>query len=159
MSLVHSGQKLRDRLLRKSQMDPNGGCWLWGGYLLNGYGRLDVEGKKQFAHRASYAAFKGDTGGLSVLHKCDVPACCNPDHLFLGDHNANMADMARKRRRKGNGVAGRKGMTSPGARITDDDVRLIRSSPESSYHLAKHLPVSACMIRRIRRGLAWSHVQ
>jgi hypothetical protein len=36
--------------------------------------------------------------GLHVLHRCDEPRCCNPEHLFLGTQAENMADMHRKGR-------------------------------------------------------------
>ena len=35
---------------------------------------------------------------LQVLHKCDEPRCCNPDHLFLGTASENKADTRRKGR-------------------------------------------------------------
>jgi hypothetical protein len=35
------------------------------------------------AHRAMYEAFVGTIAqGMFLCHKCDVPACVRPDHLF-----------------------------------------------------------------------------
>src|SRR6266436_4607223 len=34
--------------------------------------------------------------GLQVLHKCDVPRCINPVHLFLGTQQNNIDDMLAK---------------------------------------------------------------
>lgn len=77
-------------------------CWFWKGtHLSNGYavislGKRDV---KMLAHRFSWALAYGPIPeGLHVLHHCDTPGCVRPDHLFIGTHADNMADMARKGR-------------------------------------------------------------
>jgi hypothetical protein len=35
---------------------------------------------------------------MVVMHACDVPACCNPDHLSVGTQKENLADMRAKGR-------------------------------------------------------------
>lgn len=80
-------------------------CWLWSGSLnLKGYGYLVVGSRtngrsNMLAHRLSYEIHNGSipTGSL-ICHKCDVPACVNPAHLFMGTQKDNMSDALRKGR-------------------------------------------------------------
>jgi hypothetical protein len=55
---------------------------------------------------------------MLVCHTCDSPPCVNPDHLFLGTHADNLADMAAKGRSC-------HGIKHRAAKLTEDDVRSI----------------------------------
>jgi hypothetical protein len=72
-------------------------CWLWTGKKRDGYGRLFGE-DGQFsrylgAHRVSWTLHFGPIpDDKIVLHKCNIRACVNPDHLYLGTHKENAQD-------------------------------------------------------------------
>jgi len=85
--------------LVKRVQQTEAGCWEWQGVMHHsGYGCFKDKGKFAYTHRASYEAFHGPINGLYVCHRCDNPRCIHPDHLFLGTHEENMADMKAKGR-------------------------------------------------------------
>jgi len=82
---------------------PESGCWLFSGYTnRQGYGVLgNVNGRNQLAHRVAYELHAGGIPeGMLVCHRCDVPSCANPAHLFLGTSADNAVDSAKKGRKK-----------------------------------------------------------
>lgn len=110
------------------------------------------------AHRLSWELFRGTIPtGAHVLHKCDTPACVNPDHLFLGTHSENMADMVRKGRSRG-----AVGVRNGSARLSEDDVREIRRvyalGGVSIRQIARRHGVSFGTIQELLAGKAWRHV-
>ncbi len=80
-------------------------CWLWTAKARHkfGYGAMNIEGKVITAHRIAFAIEHGSIPPQAhILHTCDVPACCNPKHLYAGTDAQNKADMiSRGRQRKG----------------------------------------------------------
>jgi len=101
MKCKHS-DTAEQRLERGYTPDPNSGCWLWVRGQRNKkslYGSLTFKRKVIYAHRLSYETFVGPVPpGLDVLHKCDTPACVNPQHLWVGTHTENMRDCMEKGR-------------------------------------------------------------
>lgn len=81
--------------------EPNSGCWLWIGALRAGYGNFWYKGKNESAHRVSWLLHNGKIPDEKcVLHKCDMPSCVNPDHLFIGTQRDNVIDAVSKGRQK-----------------------------------------------------------
>jgi hypothetical protein len=72
-----------------------------GNFHRTGYGRIFRDKKWRWAHRIAWEDTIGPIPeGLCVLHKCDVSACVNPNHLFVGTQQDNIDDMIQKGRKK-----------------------------------------------------------
>lgn len=71
------------RFESKYVVDGESGCWNWTGTIdAKGYGRLDLGGRPQKAHRVAHNLLVGPIGhGLTIDHLCRNKRCVNPDHL------------------------------------------------------------------------------
>ena len=134
--------------------DPDTGCWLWvGGTNTSGHGTWAAHGEKT-AHRASWVLHNGAVpAGKHVLHRCDRPNCVNPDHLFLGTHQDNMADLRAKGR-----AYGAQGEANYGAKITEEQALTIMQDGRTCPVIAEEFGISRTMVDNIRNGKSWSHL-
>lgn len=178
-----------------SKVDKSGGpdaCWLWtAGKTQYGYGSFRSRGKSFYPHRVAWVLTHGQvpihTGyhGLCVCHRCDVPACCRPDHLFLGTCKDNNRDRKNKwrtargdksgsrlhpeSRAKGDNHGSRlhpeliaRGESHGHSKLTSSQILKIRDMYASGgilhRELAAHFGMSKSTIGGIIRCEIWRHV-
>lgn len=133
-------------------------CRLWlGARNRDGYGSFRGDGGATvLAHRFAWTIAHGPVPrGMHVLHRCDTPACCRHDHLFLGSHADNMADRLAKGRYRG--LAG---VRNARAKLTDASVAEIRAmlaGGSSQSECARAFGVSQQTVSNIGRLASWRH--
>ncbi len=144
--------KMRDNPTDRfwSKVRRTDSCWLFCGHESHGYGRFHISRRATMpAHRFSWELKHGPIrDGLCVLHKCDVPLCVNPDHLFLGTRRENSADMKRKARC-------RHGEHHYAAKLNNKIVRDIRSSTLKQAELSAKYGISQGAVSMIRNRKTW----
>ena len=131
-------------------------CWLWKkGRHRFGHGRYSIRRKNKGAHRVAWELTYGAIpDALCVLHKCDVPACCNPKHLFLGTMTDNMADRDAKKRQAFGERHGR-------AIIKETDVIDMRGAAVhfNQRELSEMYGISDSAVQFALNGRNWKHVR
>lgn len=140
------------------KVDTTGkGCWPFTGYVApNGYGRFKYGDYVTNASRVAWQLVNGPIpDGQIILHTCDNPTCCRPDHLRLGTYKDNSADAIAKGRHA-------HGETNGRSKLTAKDVLEIRQIYEttgiSMAKLARLYGVSNRQLRDIINGIYWRHV-
>lgn len=101
-----------------------GQCWEWTGCKNQegnkGYGVFSVNDTSTYVHRYSYELHYGlFSKEMRICHHCDNRICVNPIHLFIGTTQDNTDDKVKKGRQL-------KGIDIPQAKLTENDVKLIR---------------------------------
>lgn len=164
-------QARRDKQLARfwSRVQRGDGCWLWRGSIgTNGYG-VEMDGShRRLVHRLMYERSYGAIpDGLFVCHRCDNPICVRPDHLFLGTHDDNMADMVAKgRQTQGDrhpvhlNPERQRGERNGNARLTKAQVEELRKLYATGKYLQKELArmfgIGRSNMSAILRGETWT---
>lgn len=148
-------KSIKERFEEKYIPIPESGCWIWLASISNyGYGVLTINGKNKNTHRLSYEIYKGEIPkGMHVCHTCDVPACVNPNHLFLGTAMDNMRDMIKKNRKA-------IGVNHGYSKLTEEDVKRIRliGKTKTQSEIAKMFNVTRSLISFVQLNKGWKHI-
>ena len=162
-----SKKSIKERFESKVERLPGIDCWLWIGSFQNmGYGTIEISKrplKRLLAHRASWQIHFGEIPeGMWVLHKCDVPCCVNPEHLFLGTMRDNIQDMMNKGRCRA-GTNPPRGENCVTHKLTELQVReikhLLSTGGISQQKIADTYHVAQTLISHIKLGKAWAHIK
>lgn len=119
-SSLARGGGISHRLWSRVKKGNQDQCWEWTGRTENGYGKIKIMGRHYFTHRVALVLSGTPIeDGDCVLHRCDNPPCCNPDHLFIGTRVENRADCVTKNRHA-------KGERNGHAKVTPEIAAAIR---------------------------------
>lgn len=140
-------QKQLGNILDKIMVDD--GCWIYPNNNPDGYPRVTCRGNgtrtSYLLSRVMYWWYTGiEPGAGYCCHTCDNSRCVNPTHLYLGDQNTNMQDMATRKRHKWSA-------------LDWDMVKEIRSRFDAGHVkvLAKEFGVSTTTINLIVNNQTW----
>lgn len=152
MNYLEAHERVWKRIDKRSPVE----CWEWQGAInSHGYGTI----RQRCVSRGAHVVALESTGvvvpkGMQVCHHCDNRRCCNPQHLFVGTLQDNMADRDAKGRQA-------RGVRIPRARLTEHSVSLIRLLLDlgvPGLRLAELFGVPQPTISAIKRGVGWKHV-
>jgi len=132
------------------------GCMQWLGFIQpNGYGKFYASDRRLvvYAHRLSAVIAYGPPASPELVsaHSCRNRDCVAPTHLRWATKTEDVADQWR------DGTV-RFGTKKSNAKLNDEAVRIVRSSPETTRALAARYGVCQSTIAAVLRGLRWRHV-
>lgn len=147
---------LRERIQKYSEVQPTG-CVHWTRFRdKNGYGLVQVDNRSRRVIRVVWELEHGPIpDGMIICHHCDDPPCINLDHLYLGTHSQNNADMVRRGR-----CARHKGESNPCAKVTEKIVLRIRAEAQHTPQkdLCKTYGLSPGTVSMIVNRKRWTHL-
>lgn len=150
---------LEERFWEKVEIRGADECWRWSaGVSSSGYGMIHCPDRyyQIGAHVCSWELSHGcqPPADMMVCHRCDNRLCVNPRHLFLGTHADNMADMVNKGRQN-------IGVQNPCAKLTEADVRTIRSLASrgvTQSQIGIMFGIDQSTVSNVNTRKTWSHV-
>lgn len=154
MSCKNTIKNVWEKINKKSEDE----CWEWKGYTdKNGYGRIMINHITYRAHRIAYELTHGSIPkGLYVLHHCNNPPCCNPNHLYAGTQKDNMKQMIVD----GHSCVGEK---HPMGKLRGEDILKIKKLYSTGRYTLKEIGImfgtSDKNIHLIKSNKRWKHIK
>jgi hypothetical protein len=157
----HQPERALKNLFSKIAVAGPDECHMWTGANVRRYGVVTVALRHMLVTRLLWAITHGSIAeGFDVLHSCDNPPCCNLRHLFLGTHQDNMDDMARKgRRRNGkraHGEANNRAVLSEREVI---EIRNLYADGRPMPIIAERFGITRQNVGFIVRRITWKHIE
>jgi hypothetical protein len=132
----------------------NNGCMICTSHHLDrdGYPEIMRDGRRTKLPRlVMFRRYGEQPNEIQTRHTCDTPACINPEHIIPGSHKDNSKDKSDRKR-----IHGTK---NPRAKLTENNVRLIRENITGKYGnlvaLSKRFNVSVGTISAVKQGRNW----
>ena len=159
----HKGGQSEDCAVMKlfnGAYEKENGCIITTRYLNEkGYPRMRVRTKKRYMSHVIYERYIGAVPeGMCMLHKCDTPACINPQHLFIGTKADNNYDMVAKGRNSISGV----GENHHSTTLTDAEALEIKKAYKfrvvTAVMLAEKYKTTKNVVMDIVHERTWRHV-
>ena len=121
--------------------------------MRRGYKAVTVDGRLRKVHQLVAEAFIGSKpSGMYCCHRDDDPSNNNVENLYWGTPSQNEFDKIRNGKAKHH-----HGSANPAAKLTEHDVKEIRSLAGTNKAIAEQYGVSAACISLIKRRKVWAH--
>jgi hypothetical protein len=151
----------------KVTIGRSGECWPWRACRdKDGYGWAWFGDKMRRAQQLAWELHyrKPFPSGMSGLHSCDTPPCCNPVHVWPGTQADNVADRDRKGRHR-YGLPTKpqmdRGEACWNAKLRNVDVATMRRLVHEGWtqkRIAARFKVSRAHVSKILSGRLWKHL-
>jgi hypothetical protein len=152
-------KELYKKIQTNQSFGPNGDCWKSIGTLTSdGYASVTWQFNKIkyriTVSRLIFFLWHGRYPEPYALHRCDMPQCVNPEHIFEGTAQQNIQDKIKK---------GRQAKGEQNARHIIKEAEVIQAlelykNGDSVNNVAEKLKISVRIIRCILSGETWKHV-
>ena len=164
----------KDGDIKREGLTP---CWKWlKSKSTGGYGQFDYKKIKWNAHRYSWWYHNEcpdleELKGKQIMHQCDNPECCNPEHLTLGTPKDNAIDALTRIKKKVYSPKlekekdisfSRKGENNGRAKLTMEQVNQIRQKRDTGLKygelkkLAEEYNITYITMQKIIANKLWN---